>query len=103
MSEIKSPRGLYEVIGELKESMITRFPDEKEQIETYADNAPKAIDMFLKYDRSLDEICAFFRQFDQIHSGKMHPDVQREIEAMRLLLGDQIKRGNILMPNQKNS
>jgi len=103
MNEVKSPKGLYEIIEELKVSMMKQFPDQQEQIVAYADNTPKIIDEFVKDGRGLDDLCAFFRQFDQIHSGKMHPDVQKEIEMMRFLLRDQIERGNILMPKPKNS
>lgn len=102
MSEVKSPKTLNEIIEELKVSMITRFPDQQEQIAAYADNVPKVIERFLSDDRGLDDICAFFKQFDQIHSGKIHPEVQQEIEIMRFLIRDQLIRGNILMPNLKN-
>ena len=102
MSEAKSPRNLYDIIGELKEGMVKQFPDQREQIIAYAENIPKVIDEFVKDGRGLDQLCAFFRQFDQIHSGKMHPNVQNEIGMMRTLIREQIEKGNILIPNPNN-
>ncbi|MBI5421643.1 hypothetical protein HZA44_00730 [Candidatus Peregrinibacteria bacterium] len=102
MSEVKSPKTLNEIIEELKGSMITRFPDQQEQIVSYAENVPKVIERFLSDDRGLDDMCAFFKQFDQIHSGKINPELQHEIEIMRFLIRDQLIKGNIVMPPMKN-
>lgn len=103
MSEVKSPKTLNEIVEELKGSMVEKFPEQRGKIVSYADSAMKFIEESVNDNRGLDEICAFFRQFDTIHSGKMDPEVQHEIEVMRFLIRSQIMEGNILMPQPKNN
>jgi hypothetical protein len=103
MENHKSPRPHTEVINELKDDMLKRYPNSQDQelIISYAENSPKVIEMLVERGRDIDQICAYFDDLDKHFPENTNQKLKGEIWASRVQIGNQIRLGRIYVLNLK--
>ena len=103
MPNMEGAKALAGVIEEEKETLLSRYPSYRDQIEAYVFEVSTVVNKALEYGSGksvgakLDDICSEFESIDQLNLSDIPYEVQRYAIMVRGLIRKQIESGEILL------
>jgi ribosomal protein S12 len=94
---------LAETIDREKETLLRRFRNEEEQIETYVFEVSIMVNETLrnssekKLDSVLDELCSKLESSEKLNLSGVSAEIQRYVAAIRKLIRKQILNGEVVL------